>query len=65
MLAAGAEVLLVLGGFLGMWVRVNIRLTALETRLEAAEGILRRIEDAIWTQAGIAILKPQERPQRR
>lgn len=62
--AAASEAFLAVAAFVGLWVRVNTRLTALETRLGAAEGVLHRIEDAIWAQAGIAALGQQDRPKR-
>lgn len=58
--AAVATSTVVLISLVGMWTRINTRIAALETEMAAMQATLRRIEDAIWAQAGIAVLRPAQ-----
>ncbi len=62
--AASAALLVSVVAVVAMWVRLQTRLSVLDARLEAIEGTVRRIEDAVWVQAGIAILPGGTRPVR-
>jgi len=60
--AAVATSAVVLISLVGMWTRLSSRIARLEAELAAVRETLRRIEDAVWAQAGIAVLP--ERPSR-
>lgn len=61
-LIAGTEILGVILTIMAMWARLSSRIARLEAELAAVRETLRRIEDAVWAQAGIAVLP--ERPSR-
>lgn len=62
--AAVATSAVVLISLVSMWTRVNTRIAAISTEVAAVQATLRRIEDAIWAQAGIAVLRGDDRPHR-
>jgi hypothetical protein len=52
------------GGLIGVYVRLEVGLAVLRANRNEDKETLRRIEDAVWTQAGIAVLPARPRPQR-
>lgn len=59
---AGAEVVVVLLAIMATWARTSARIARLEVQLAMTQDALRRIEDAVWAQAGIAVLRPAQHP---
>jgi hypothetical protein len=62
-IAAVATSAVVLLSLVGMWTRVNARVAAITAELAAVRSTLGRIEDAIWAQAGVAVLRGDDRPR--
>jgi len=50
-----------LGGLAGIYVRLEVGLAVLRANRKEDKETLRRIEDAVWSQAGIAVLPPRPR----
>ena len=59
---AGSGLLGVATGAVVTYVRISDRLTKLENKMDDAETILRRIEDAVWEGSWTAGHRRQDRP---
>jgi hypothetical protein len=57
-IAAVATSAVVLISLVGMWTKVNSRVSAIEERLKSQGETLGRIEAAVWAAAGVAVIPP-------